>query len=187
MSASTIDKNQQPVWFCVRSQPKHEHIAAANLKQLPGMEVFNPRLRCRKITRRGPVVFVESLFPNYLFVRSTAAALDEIKYAAGVSYIVHFGDRYPTIPESVMQELKENFSKCESQLFLEVPDEGEAVTITDKALYGLQGVVLRVLPAKERVQVLLDMLGRTATVELNLKSVMTDRRAIGRTLVAIAA
>lgn len=181
------ERQKDQVWFCVRSQPKHEHIAAANLKQMPEVEVFNPRLRCRKITRRGPVMFVESLFPNYLFVRSKAAALEEIKYAAGVCYIVHFGDRYPTIPETVMQELKDNFDKCESQLFLEVPDEGETVTITDKALYGLEGVVLRVLPAKERVQVLLDMLGRTAMVELNLKSVVTDRRALGRTLVVIAA
>ena len=181
-----IETDEEKAWFCVRSQPKHEHIAAANLNQMPGIEVFNPRLQCRKITRRGPVRFVESLFPNYLFVRFAPAMLEDIKYAGGVSYIVHFGDRYPTIPEGVMKELKENFDQRESQLFLEVPEEGEEVMITDKALYGLQGIVLRVLPAKERVQVLLEMLGRTATVELNLKSVVAERGAFGRTLVPIA-
>lgn len=174
-------------WFCVRSQPKREHIAAANLKQISGIEVFNPRLRCRKSTRRGLVMFVESLFPNYLFARVAPEALEDVKFAAGVSYIVHFGNRYPVIPENVMQELKDNFSQCESQLFLEVPDEGEQVTITDQALYGLQAVVLRVMPAKERVQVLLEMLGRTATVELNLRSVVAERHSLARTFSVFAA
>ena len=183
--AVAIEMTGEQGWFCVRSQPKREHIAAANVKPFPGVEVFNPRLRYRKITRRGPVWFVESLFPNYLFVRFSAPMLEEIKFAPGVSYIVHFGDRYPTVPETVMQELKDNFGLKESQLFLEVPREGEEVTITDKALYGMQAVVLKVLPAKERVQVLLEMLGRTSTVELKLSSVVAERRSLGRELVAI--
>ena len=32
-------------WFCIRTHMKHEHIAAAHLQKLPGVEVFNPQLR----------------------------------------------------------------------------------------------------------------------------------------------
>ena len=177
---------REQAWFCARTQPKREHIAAANLKQIPRIEVFNPRLRCRRMTRRGLVWFVESLFPNYLFVRFAAGQLEEVKYAAGVSHIIHFGGRYPAVPEAVMTELQENFNQCESQLFLEVPDEGDEVMITDSALYGMQAVVLRVMPARERVQVLLEMLGRTTTLELDLKSVVGERRPFARTVFAIA-
>ena len=186
MSGIEFNDMEKQVWFCVRSQPRHEHIAAANLKQLAGIDVFNPRLRYRKATRRGLVTFVESLFPCYLFVYCALSDMEEVKHTSGVSYIVHFGNRYPTIPEDVMQELKTSFGKRDEQLFLEVPEAGEEVTITERALYGLQAIVLRVLPARERVQVLLDMLGRTTMVELNLNSVVTDRRALGRTLVAVA-
>ena len=85
-----------------------------------------------------------------------------------------------------MQELKDNFGQIELQSFMEVPNEGERVTITDKAFYGLEAVVLRVLPAKERVQVLLEMLGRTATVEFQLSAVATEKGALARTFVLMA-
>ena len=62
---------EQPIdwWFCLRAQPKREHIAAACLRQNSEVEVFCPRVRFRKHTNRGPVWFVESMFPGYLFAR----------------------------------------------------------------------------------------------------------------------
>jgi hypothetical protein len=41
-----------PAWFCVRSQPKHEHIAAAHLKQEPGIEVYLPRIQAEVLALR---------------------------------------------------------------------------------------------------------------------------------------
>src|SRR5690349_9446043 len=58
-----------PAWFCLRSHPKHEHIAAAQLRQIPGVEVFNPQLQLERLTRRGRMRSTESLFVNYLFAR----------------------------------------------------------------------------------------------------------------------
>src|SRR5579883_1576830 len=73
-------------WYCIRSKPKHEHIAARNLRRLRQVEVFNPRFRLRKITRRGPAWVTESLFPNYLFVRFPFhQMLDEVRFTHGVS------------------------------------------------------------------------------------------------------
>jgi len=42
-----------PAWYCARTKPKHEHIAAANLQKNLGLEVFHPRLRMERATRRG--------------------------------------------------------------------------------------------------------------------------------------
>src|SRR5262245_34061166 len=55
-------------WFCLRSQPKHEHIAARHLERM-GVEVLNPRIRFQRVTRHGPVQVTEAMFPNYLFAR----------------------------------------------------------------------------------------------------------------------
>ena len=97
----------RPAWFCVRSQPKHEHIAAAHLKGDPDLEVFLPRIRFKRATRRGPVWFTEALFPNYLFTRfDLAACLRRVCHAWGVRGVVHFGDRGPIVPEAVIEELR---------------------------------------------------------------------------------
>ncbi len=70
-----------PAWFCVRSHLKHEHIAAAHLRLIPEVEVFNPRLRLLRTTRRGQMWSTESLFPNYLFTRfDRESKLEKIRY-----------------------------------------------------------------------------------------------------------
>src|SRR5712671_2857742 len=80
-------------WYCLRSQPKHEHIAAAHLRQFEGIEVFCPRVRIQRSTRRGLVWFTEALFPNYLFARFEMPAwCARVRSCPGVSGLVHFGN-----------------------------------------------------------------------------------------------
>jgi len=83
----------EPLWYCLRSQPKHEHIAAAHLRQTPGIEVFCPRIRIQRKTRRGLKWFVEAMFPNYLFARFDRTQNQTlVRYSPGISGIVHFGE-----------------------------------------------------------------------------------------------
>jgi len=51
-------------WFCLRAQPKSEHIAAAHLKRMEGVKVFLPRVRFQRATRQGRVWVTEALFPG---------------------------------------------------------------------------------------------------------------------------
>jgi transcriptional antiterminator RfaH len=176
---------QEPAWYCVRSKPKHEHIAAANLSQLPLVEVFNPRLRSRRATRRGPVWMTESLFPNYVFARFSFNQLfDEVKYTRGVSGLVHFGARYPAIANEVIEELRSSFAGSQLELSPETPSAGDLVTITSEAMYGLQGVVLRFMPARQRVQVLLEILGRNSTVDFSLDCIVVEKQPLPHQLLS---
>jgi transcriptional antiterminator RfaH len=154
-------------WFCVRSQLKHEHIAAANLRRLPGTEVFNPRIRYKRPTRRGPVWVTESLFPNYLFARfDWRSSLRLIHHTGGVAGIVHFGSRWPTIPDNVIEQLRAAVGTDELRLLDDSLEVGQDVRISGGAFDGLEGVITRVIPARQRVAVLLDFLGRQTAVEL---------------------
>src|SRR5262245_31189126 len=88
--------HNQPLgfWFCLRTPPKREHIVAAFLLQIPGVEVFCPRVRFQKLTARGPVWFLESMFPSYLFARFNYVALHRrVTGQHGVTGLVQFGDR----------------------------------------------------------------------------------------------
>src|SRR5437763_14645592 len=99
-----------PAWFCLRSQPKHEHIAAAHLKK-EGIEVYLPRIRFRRSTRQGPVWFTEALFPNYLFARfELASCVRKVRHARGVRGVVHFGDQWPRIPDAVIEDLRKTIA-----------------------------------------------------------------------------
>lgn len=171
-------------WYCIRSKPKHEHIAAKHLRRLKNLEVFNPRLRMRKVTRRGPAWVTEALFPNYLFARFPFhQMLDDVRFAQGVSSVVGFGGQYPEVPTEAIEDLRRNFPADDLKVADELPCEGDTITITIPAMFGWSGKVLRSLPARQRVQVLLEMLGRTAMVELSAKDVIVEGRAVRSGLV----
>jgi len=173
-------------WYCARTKPKHEHIAAANLSKNLGLEVFNPRLRVERVTRRGVVRSVEPLFPCYLFVQCFSSAWNDIRFVTGVSSLVHFGERVAPVPDSAIEELKECF---EAESPLEVEDRlvpGAEVSIADGAFRGFEAIVLRMLPAKRRVQILLDILGRSTLVEVDRQSVFVENRVLADLMPSLA-
>jgi transcriptional antiterminator RfaH len=162
-----------PAWYCIRTQPKHEHIAAGHLKGEPDIEVYLPRIRFKRSTRRGPVWFTEALFPNYLFSRfDLAACLRKLHHFQGVRGVVHFGAQWPTIPDGVVEELRATVGADQVHVISEEPQPGEAVKISGGAFHGLEAVVTRVMPGRERVAVLLEFLGRQTTVELASEAVV---------------
>ncbi|HOX57033.1 MAG TPA: transcription termination/antitermination NusG family protein [Candidatus Paceibacterota bacterium] len=167
----------EPAWFCIRSQLKREHIAAAHLRLLPEVDVFNPRLRLLRSTRRGSVWSSESLFPNYLFARfALDSKLEKVRYTPSVKTVVQFGAEVPSIPDAVIQQLQCDLGEMRSKVLVEAPEEGEEVEVGEGAFKGLNGRVTHVLPAKRRVQVLLDFMGRSVAAEVSLGALLFRRR-----------
>jgi transcriptional antiterminator RfaH len=176
----------EAAWYCIRSHPKHEHIAAANLNRVLLLEVFNPRLRLLRSTRRGPVWSTESLFPGYLFCRfSLAALLPKVQYTPSVHSVVRFGERIPQIPDCVIEELQKNLQQ--NHVFADAPLTGDEVEIAAGPFQGANAVVVQILPAKQRVQVLLDIMGRSIPTELGLTSVLFQKRNAASRILANSA
>jgi len=176
-----------PEWYCARTKPKHEHIAAANVSQRLGLEVFHPRLCIKRATRRGLARVVEPLFPCYIFVR---CVLDDcfydIRHVPGISSLVHFGRKVPAVPEATIMELKQCF---ESEEFMVVEDgvvPGAEVKIIDGVFMGFSGMVVRALSAGQRIQILLDFLGRLTLAEVNRESLSVENRSMADILPLLA-
>src|SRR5438045_8025144 len=94
-------------WFCLRAQTKREHFAAIALRKQHGIECFAPRLRMRKLTRRGAVWFVEAMFPGYFFAQFDYATRGRaVEHAPGVRGLVQFGDRLATIDAATIDGLR---------------------------------------------------------------------------------
>jgi transcriptional antiterminator RfaH len=168
-SASTT-----PAWYCLRSRRKQEHIAAAHVRVLGDVTVFCPRIHFRRATRRGVVCVDEALFPGYFFARfALSELLLRVRAAYGVSSIVRFGDGYPVLPDCVVEQLREAIWNATAEL-LPILNPGANVKVISGVLAGLDAVIVQVLPAKERVKVLLEFLGREAIAEVASMDLLPD-------------
>jgi transcriptional antiterminator RfaH len=164
---------EEPAWFCLRSQPKHEHIAAGHLRRVDGVFVFCPRIRFKRATGRGAVWVTEALFPGYLFARFRLAEHHRlVRYSSGIRDILRFGNRYATIEEHILHGLWEGADVTETKEVDSAVAAGDSVKIIDGAFTGLEAVVTQVLPAKQRVKVLMDFLGRKMEADVENSRVL---------------
>jgi transcriptional antiterminator RfaH len=162
-------------WHCIRTQPKSEHIAAAHLRVLDEVEVYCPRLRFRRMTRRGPVWFAEALFPGYLFARFVpAGSQQEVAGARGVSTLVRFGGEPATLPDEAIAEMRAQMGEEECRTLDCELREGGQVTITAGVFMGLTTVVTELRPAQERVRVLMEFLGECREVEVAKSNLLPE-------------
>ena len=158
---------EEPLWYCVHAKPKCEHLAAAALRSLPGVEVFCPRIRFQKSTTRGKVWFVEALFPGYLFARFLPQeSVRAVRHAQNVIRIIEFGGNPVPLPEKVILDLMEEMKHTEMREITSTIKVGDVVQLTEGPMRGLSGIVERMLSGAERVRILLDFLGRQSVIEV---------------------
>jgi transcriptional antiterminator RfaH len=164
-------------WYCLRAKRKSEHLAVAHLLQMDGVDAFCPRLRFQRATRRGKVWFVEAAFPGYVFAQFIPMRHQtEVQYANGVVGIVSFGEGPTSIPAFEIEVLRTLVGKDGVR---EIPDhleEGDEATLLEGPFSGLQTVISRVLPASERVRVLLEFLGALREVEIDRIRIVGPQR-----------
>jgi transcriptional antiterminator RfaH len=174
-------------WYCARTKAKHEHIAAANVAKRLGLEVFHPRLRLERATRRGLMRVVEPLFPCYIFVRCVLEnRIDEIRHVTGISSLVHFGRKIPAVPDAAIAELMQCFDSEAPMIVEDGVVPGVQVTIVEGSFMGFSGMVVRTLSAGQRVQILLDFLGRITLTEIDRKSLSVENRSAAQRLPLLA-
>jgi len=163
--------HEQPIdsWFCLRTQRKREHIAAACLRRLSEVEVFCPRVRFRKPTTRGLVWFVESMFPGYLFARFDFAAYHRrISQRPGVSGFVQFGERLALLPDTLIHEIRARTGPDELVEVAQALEPGQNVRIIQGPFQGLEALVTRLITARERVEILIEWMGRSVHAETSV-------------------
>ena len=113
------------------------------------------------------------MFPNYVFAKfDWRTSLNTVHYARGAAGVVHFGSRWPTIPEEVIEGIRALVGPDETQNDEKhVFQPGDKVELNGGALHGLEAVVTQVMRGEQRVAVLMDFLGRQTTVELAMTTI----------------
>ena len=151
-----------PQWFCVRTQTKREHIAAGHLRELEEIQVFCPRIKYRKATRRGKIWWFEPLFPGYLLAKFHLVKMERsVTFCHGVRGLVRFGSETPHIPDHLVQSLIHQFESLatgDKELLTIAPSVqlGDEVEIAHGPFQGMRGTVQSIAPASERIKILLE-------------------------------
>ncbi len=168
----------RPFWFCLKAAPKREHLAATALRRELQVPVVAPRIRFRKLTSRGPVWFVEAMFPGYLFAEFIYAELHRrVVHTHGVTGLVRFGDHVPTIEATTLDAFRT--AGHEVVTFDRPLEVGETVKIAEGPFQGFEAVVTRLLPAANRVRILLEFLGRGIEIAVHEPQVISPRMRTG--------
>lgn len=177
--------DERPEWFCLRSQTKREHIAAGHLRELEGVEVFCPRLRYRKATRRGKIWWMEPMFPGYILAKFVLSEKERpVTFCNGVRGLVRFGSHTPPVPDDFVEAIKRNIQASttaeDSEIITYTPsiEPGDGVEIAHGPFQGMQGTVVAVPSAMDRVKVLLEFLGKTQPVEVDLFSLILPKQPL---------
>ncbi len=176
MSQPQILPTDRSFWFCLRAQTKREHFAAIGLRKQYQITCFAPRLRMRKLTRRGAVWFVEAMFPGYFFAQfDYVTERRRVEHAPGVRGLLQFGDRLATIDSATIDALRQRMEADELVTLDPEIKVGQEVQIAHGPLRGLEVLVTQLLPASERVRVLLEFLGRSLQMEVSKETLIQPR------------
>jgi len=158
-----------PRWFVAHTQPHAEAKATAHLNR-QGFEIYFPRyLKRRRHARRVETV-AAPLFPRYLFVAVDLAAQRwrSIYSTVGVHRLVCNGDEPSAVPDGVVEALK---SREDGNGFIKLDRRppfrgGDKIRVLDGVFSSCFGL-FEGLAERERIAILLDLLGRKVRVVLD--------------------
>ena len=163
----------QPQWYVVQTQANAENKAVAHLAR-QGFATYLPRyLKRRRHARRVDVV-AAPLFPRYLFVEIDMAVQRwrSIYSTVGVSRLVCNGEYSSACPEQVVELLR---SREDASGFIQLEHRpkfkvGDKIRILEGAFYDCLGIYDG-MPDRDRVGILLDLLGRKVRVLLDAEAI----------------
>jgi transcriptional antiterminator RfaH len=159
----------QPRWFVAHTQPHAEAKATSHLSR-QGFETYFPRYLKRRRHARRVDIIAAPLFPRYLFVAVDIAAQRwrSIYSTVGVARLVCTGDDPTAVPDGIVEALK---SREDADGFIKLDYRqpfraGDKIRVLDGAFASCLGL-FEGMAERERIAILLDLLGRKVRVVLD--------------------
>lgn len=150
-------------WYVAKSKPSKEGFLASELARWD-VETFYPYLR--KV--RGGSSRLEPLFPTYLFCKFDAALPNWqwIRWAPGLAYFLKMEDELATVPDSLIQYLREKIRRWNQAWAAARFKPGDRVRIVDGPFAGFEAIFKGYLPSRQRCQVLIEAIKAFSAIEV---------------------
>lgn len=155
-------------WYTLHTKPNAEYQLAAALREryihtyLP--ELIDPEGGSGQVSK--------PFFPCYLFsqIDFETTELSQILWTPGLRRIVSFDEQPTPVPDEIIELIQKKLSEFAVAGGRVAPpfNPGDTVRITDGPFQDMLAIFEGPCTPAERVQVLLDILGRASRVQLNL-------------------
>jgi transcriptional antiterminator RfaH len=157
--------NSMEHWYALYTKPRQERQVDTFLRGQE-IETYLPTVQ-RKVRRRDRpdrVVY----FPCYLFARVDfdVIPLSSIAWMPGVRRIVSTGSQPAVVPDEIVEMIRMRLETIEEVGYGNLR-QGDRVRITSGPLRDLEAIFDEPLPAAERVRILLEVMGRMTSVEID--------------------
>ena len=152
-------------WYLIKTKPRQEKIAIANL------ENQKYRVYCPFALINNKSQF---LFPGYLFIHLDNESQDwsPIKSTKGVLNFVRFGINFAKIPDKVIDLITQNEKNTANKIKnINNFKKGDKVQIND-GVFKSCIAIFQSIKSDERVLILLNLLGQEQTININKKSLV---------------
>lgn len=159
-------------WYLVYTKPRQEEVALTNLAR-QGYGAYLPRVRQARKRQGRRVMMVEPLFPRYLFIHLDTHTDNwgPIRSTLGVASLVRFGREPARIPDELVAFLRMREGEAGLHEWAEQNYRlGDQIRVAEGAFRGYQGILLA-RNSRERVVVLLDILGRQVRTKVDLSQI----------------
>jgi transcription antitermination factor NusG len=164
-------------WYALRSKPRKEDVVLRQVLS-QGIEIYYPRLRVNPVNPRSRKL--RPYFPGYLFIQ---ADLDELglsvfRWMPHTLGLVSFGGEPAIVPENLIHAIRKRLDEINAAggEVLDGLNPGDRIDIVDGPFKGYEAIFDARLPGRERVRVLLELLGNKRLVPLELRTGQIDRR-----------
>jgi transcriptional antiterminator RfaH len=155
-------------WYAVNAKARQEFAAREHLER-QAYRTHLPLVGTPRRLRGRWQSLTMPLFPGYLFVELDMQAqnIAPIRSTRGVVGLVRFGNELPPVPSGLVEALRRSQPKDDQPLDLsQLFKTGAPVAIVDGPFQGLKAIV-EAGSSRDRIQVLLDLLGQANRVTLS--------------------
>ena len=165
-----MNQNNQPNqknWFVIRTKAGDEHRANTNLLHQE-IETFLPLFNHNHYRNGKMIQTIKPLFPNYLFAKlDLDSHYTKVKWTRGVSRILGNKEGPVPISERIIQTIQKRIGKDDLIELEETIKEGDLVEVTSGPLKNLIGVFQKRMSGKDRVKILLNLIGVDVPVQIS--------------------
>jgi len=162
-------------WFVAHTQVQGEARAACNLER-QGFTAFVPRYRKRRRHARRVDTVSAALFPGYVFINFDVerARWRSINGTFGVRHLVCQGNQPAALADGIVEEIKTR-EDADGLVRLDPAPltKGQRLRIVDGPFYDTAGLFAK-MADRDRVIILLNLLGRQLRVRVPLNDVTVD-------------
>lgn len=132
------------------------------------LDYYLPKIVTKKYNRNPRE---EVMFPGYIFINTDVDKYSSVSYTKGIKKILRFGENIAHLADDEIKSIKMIEKSSRQEPLVQEIQIGQEVNIVRGTLKGNVAEIFS-LPSKERVSILLNILGSSTKIDISEKDLL---------------